>query len=133
MSDDATADDALAPSLAQVRAFVARHGQPHFHCGERLGEPLYTVEAARELLGLLARAGIPPIGMEIWRRDGEELDIVGIDTWYSRDDLSLPELQADAMLHLELIQPGPDDRLTVEFLDPPAVRGNRRNEACSKE
>jgi hypothetical protein len=133
VSDDTPASAAPAQALAQVSAFVAQHGQPHVYRGEPMGAPLFTREAARELLHLLARAGIGPIGMEFWRHDGDELDIDGIDTWYPVTDRSLREIQADAMLYLDRIQPGPNDRLTVEFLDLPAVGGDRRSDACSRE
>ena len=100
---------------AQLLAFLAQHGQPLDFRGEQMDELCLTGPAAREFLDLIRQVGLAPIGMEIWRWDGEGLDIDGPKTWYPEAECTLPEIHADAMLYLERIRPGPDDRLTVQF------------------
>jgi hypothetical protein len=100
---------------AQLEAFMAMHGQPLVTRGERMGEPCFTGSATREFLALLRRVDARPIGMEIWRWVDGDLDIDGPATWYSLAGMSLPEIHDDAARYLDQVQPGPNDRLTVQF------------------
>ena len=108
-------EDARKAVSGQLEAFLAMHGQPLVTRGERMGEPCFTGEAAREFLQLLRRLDAKPIGMEIWRWVDDDLDIDALGTWYSTAGMTLPELHDDAARHLDSIEPGPDDRLTVQF------------------
>ena len=108
-------DDARQAASGQLAAFMALHGQPLVTRGERMGEPCFTAAATREFLQLLRSLDARPLGMEVWRWIDGDLDIDALEIWYSRAGMTLPELHDDVARHLDSCQPGPDDRLTVQF------------------
>lgn len=102
-------DDNAKPDLW---SFLLQHGiaLDAFGSAER---GLRKAEAST-FLGLLKANSRTPMGMEVWRRDGNEYRIDSLAGWYKSGN-DRAEICADAERFLRSLNVTNDDLLTVQF------------------
>lgn len=97
-------------SRLDLQTFLESRGRPLSSYGS--GEHGLVRQEALHFLDLLKELDMPPLGVDVWRSQGSQLTIEGLDGWYPDSQEDVWTAVRDFLVETKM---GEEDLFTIQF------------------